>query len=322
MKVLILVLALISLSFADDNNFFGPIDGIAERMGAGSRELAKGNAAVADSAAFAAAYWNPGMLAFKRDLSVMLNADYRTLNGAGGSFGIDGAAGNRMGIGMAILFREAADVIFEDEDGNKIGRASPLFIVGYTGLGYRVSKKDGLGVSLSIAHDRLSLSKELNFATEYQSPLSFDLGWFRFWNEKWQSGLQIRNLGFNSKLSACWRKNPSRDNSYPSIETLRPKTFEAGLTHRNLLLNKPASVSLSILSYQEADTLFVFDPDWHVFKGRFGFEWRVISNGDLRLGINGKDPAVGWGHAINIGDKTLMLDYALNPLSLSLRMKF
>ncbi|MDR2732029.1 MAG: hypothetical protein LBB36_02305 [Fibromonadaceae bacterium] len=318
-----LIMLLCVLVFAEKQASLENMDAFAERMGATSRELAKGNAAVADTAAFSATYWNPGMLAFKRDLAIALHAENRSPDRAGGSFGIESGAGNRMGIGMAILFRGGEDIVYTDGY-NEIGYASPLYVFGYAGLGYRLNKTDGIGISLSTAYDRFNMSKELGGKTkEYQSPLSFDLGWFRYWDAKWQSGLQIRNLGFNSKLSVAWYRDDDA--------VLRPKTFELGVTHRNLLLNKPASVSLSLLSYQVADTLFVFDPDWHIFKGRFGFEWRVIPNGDLRLGIDGKNPSWGWGYGFGIGSKTLFVDYAfiyeweadlLNPLSFTLRMKF
>ena len=331
MPLLLIIILLLSFSFAKEEYVFGSLDASPERMGAGSRELAKGNAAVADTGTFIATYWNPGMLAFKRNLSVATHLDKRSLGRTGGAFGIDAGVGNRMGIGAAFLFRTNEDIIFTDEESNVLGTASPFLMIGYAGLGYRLNKADAVGVSLSMIYDRMNFSKDFGLVEEYQSPLSFDLGWFRFWNEKWQSGLQIRNLGFNSKLSAAWQRNPSRDNSLQSANALRPKTFEAGVTHRNLLFGKPASVSLSLLSYQEADTLFVFDPDLHVFRGRFGFEWRGVTNGDLRLGVDGKNPSVGWGYAFNIGGKTLFVDYALiyeweadllNPLSLALRMKF
>ena len=331
-KILVILFIIgVKAIFAEKQASLGSMDAFAERMGIGSRELARGNAAVSDTGAFAAAYWNPGMLAFKRDLSMALHVENRSLDRAGGSFGIESGAGNRMGIGAAILFRGDTDFLLIDEDDNDRGYAAPFFMLGYAGLGYRFSKIDGFGISLSIAYDRLGLGDEWGVVNEYQSPLSFDLGWFRFWNAKWQSGLQIRNLGFNSRLSASWSRSSSRDNSLPVSNVLRPKTFEIGLTHRNSLLNKPASVSLSILSYQVADTLFVFDPDWHIFKGRFGFEWRAIANGDLRFGIDGKNPSIGWGYAFNIGSQTIIIDYAfiyeweadlLNPLSLTLRMKF
>ena len=244
-SILIILIILIQLVFAEG----------------GSKELAKGTAVVADSSAFSAVYWNSGMLAFKRDLTMALNVEKHKLSRTGGSFGIESGVGNRMGIGGAVLF-------IDD------------FILYYAGLGYRLSKADGIGVSLSVSYDMVD---------EYQDHLAFDLGWFRFWSEKWQSGLQIRNLGFNS----------------------RDKSFEVGITHRNLLLSKPASVSLSVASNQDIDT----------FKGKFGFEWRAVTNGDLRFGIDGKDPSIGWGYDFNIREKIISIDYAY-PFSFAIRMKF
>ena len=152
---------MLSISFAAEQKL-ASMDVAAERMGAGSRELAKGNAAVADTAVFFAAYWNPGMLAFRKDLAAALHAEDRSLDRVGGSFGIEGGAGSRMGVGTSVLFREGND----DQE-----------VLGYAGLGYRLNKANGIGISLSAVYEN-----------EYQSPLSFDLGWFKFWNEKWQSG--------------------------------------------------------------------------------------------------------------------------------------
>ncbi|GBU26258.1 hypothetical protein R83H12_02954 [Fibrobacteria bacterium R8-3-H12] len=273
MRINLIPIALIflfQLVFAQKQNNI-----VFERRVAGSKELSKGNAVVADSSAFSAVYWNPGVLAFRRDLSLAAHGEKNPnrLHKTGGSFGVENGVGNRMGIGTSLLF-------IND------------FMLGYAGLGYRLSKTDGIGTSLSVIYD---------MEDEYQSPLAFDFGWFRFWSEKWQSGLQVRNLGFNSRATA----------------------IEAGITHRNLLLSKPASVSLSVVNYQVADTthLPVFDPDLYVLKGKFGFEWRAFASGDLRLGIDGKKPAIGWGYIYNLDDKIVLIDYAW-PLSLTARIKF
>jgi len=227
----------------------------------GSKEQAKGTAVVADSSAFSVAYWNPGMLAFKRDLSIALNAEKHHLGRPDGSFGIEDGVGNRMGVGGAVLFISDS-------------------ILYYAGLGYRFSKADGIGVSLSVSYDMI---------IEYQTPVALDLGWFRFWSEKWQSGLQVRNLGSDS----------------------RAKAAEAGLTHRNLLLSRPASVSLSVVGSKDEE---------YTLKSKFGFEWMAVANGDLRFGINGKKPVVGWGYDFNIKDKIISIDYA-SPLSVSVRCR-
>jgi hypothetical protein len=177
-----------------------------------------------------------------------------------------------MGIGAAAFFTRGEDTLFIIDETDSITKRADISVRGYAGLSYRLNKANGIGVSLS---------------AESQSPLSFDLGWFRFWNEKWQSGALVRNLGADDS---------------------RNEIFEAGVIHRNLLLGKPVSASLMLLGRSAV-------------KGRFGFEWEAIKNGDLRFGLDEKSPNAGIGYAFQICDKTLFADYAI-PLSLTLRMKF
>jgi hypothetical protein len=254
--IFLIIALLFSISFAD------------------SRALARGNAMIADTSASFATYQNSGMLAFKKDLSFALHAKHHNSRGIGGSFGIENGIGNRMGIGAAAMLERGEDTLFISET-DSITKRADISVRGYAGLSYRLNKADGIGVSLS---------------TESQSPLSFDLGWFRFWNSKWQSGAQVRNLGSDDS---------------------RGEILEAGLIHRNLLLGKPVSSSLMISG----------SLDKSVLKGRVGFEWEAIKNGDLRFGLDEKSPSVGVGYAFNIGNKTLFADYAI-PLSITLRMKF
>ncbi|GHV13890.1 hypothetical protein AGMMS49938_09120 [Fibrobacterales bacterium] len=276
------------------------MDNATELVGAGAREIAMGKAAGSDTSAFVAVFWNPAMLAFKNDLAVSLNGKIDDPLGSAdkfGAFGIDWGFGGRLSVGFAALYRENEKENTEDD------------ILGYAGLGYRLNRLNGIGVSLSI------------LSNKYQSPLSFDLGWYRYWNAKWQSSLQVRNLGFNSRLSAAWQRNSSGDISQSAELYLRPKTFELGITHRNFLLRKPASVSLALVSYQTADTLFVFDPDWHIFKGHAGFEWAVWHELNLRCGLDGKEISAGAGYNFSVGEKTLSVDFAY-PFSLGLRARF
>jgi hypothetical protein len=177
-----------------------------------------------------------------------------------------------MGIGAVAFLKRGEDTLFIIDETDSITKHADISIRGYAGLSYRINKSNGIGVSLS---------------AERQGPLSFDLGWFRFWNEKWQSGLQVRNLGSDDS---------------------RTEIFEAGVTHRNLLLSKPVSASLMLSGRSSV-------------KGGFGLEWEAVKNTDLRFGLDEKSPNAGIGYAFHICDKTLFADYAI-PLSFTLRMKF
>ena len=77
----------------------GGFDGFVERMGAGTREMGRGNTGTADTASQPGAYWNPAILGFRENLNYTLNADKRDLDRMGGSAGIESKVGNRMGVG-------------------------------------------------------------------------------------------------------------------------------------------------------------------------------------------------------------------------------
>ena len=81
----------------------GGFDGFVERMGAGVRELGRGNTGSADTASMPAAYWNPALLGFRENLGVTINFEKRDLDRLGGSLGVEGKVGKRMGVGLAVL---------------------------------------------------------------------------------------------------------------------------------------------------------------------------------------------------------------------------
>ena len=62
----------------------GGFDGFVERMGAGTREMGRGNTGSADTASMPGAYWNPAILGFRENLTYTLNADKRDLDRMGG----------------------------------------------------------------------------------------------------------------------------------------------------------------------------------------------------------------------------------------------
>ena len=322
-------------SFADKKAMLGSFDGFVERMGAGTRELGRGNTGTADTAAQPAAFWNPAILGFRTELSYSLHAEKRDLDRTGGSLGIENRVGSRMGIGAAVLYR--GDVAFDviNEDDEKVGTASPYFTMAYVGLGYRISRKDAIGLSFSMSYDNLGVSgyyDDVDLVDGYQSPVTFNLGWIRQWDEKWSTSVVIRNLSFSRNLSATWTKNPSQDNSVASTEGVRPKVLQIGLGYRSTIYGMPVSSWMEAIDYQIADTLLAFDPDLHVWTGRVGVEWEAIPNGTLRVGMDDADYMIGVGYRFEIRvSKTRLpfdVSYALlyesevglwNPLSFGIK---
>jgi hypothetical protein len=337
-KVLLVGLLLASSAFAgvvDKKAALGGFDGFVERMGAGTRELGRGNTGSADTASMPAAYWNPAILGFRENFNYTLNAERRDLDRMGGSLGLETPVGKRMGVGFAMLYRGdlAFDVI--DEDDQTLGTASPFFSMLYLGFAYRATRQDAFGLSLSMSYDNMDVAEyydNVELVDGYTSPVTINLSWLRQWNRKWSSSVVIRNISFSKNLSARWSKNTSTDNSVVSTEGVRPKVLQVGLGYRSNVMGKPVYAWMEAIDYQVADTLLVFDPQLHVWTGRVGFECEVIPDGTVRIGMDDLDAMLGLGYKfrIRIGKKKYLFDvnYALtyesradlwNPLSFGLR---
>lgn len=313
----------------------GSFDGFVERMGAGTREMGRGNTGTADTASMPGAYWNPAILGFRENLNYTLNADKRDLDRMGGNLGLEGKVGKRMGIGFAMLYRGDLDFDVINDDDETIGTATPLFTMMYLGFSYRATRRDALGFSLSMSYDNLDISEHMEgyeIVDDYRSPVTINLGWLRQWNANWSTSVVIRNLSFSKNLSAKWSRNTSSDNSLPSTEGVRPKVLQIGIGYRSHIMGKPVSAWMEAIDYQVADTLLAFDPQLHVWTGRVGFECEILEGGTIRLGMDDLNYTVGLGYKFNvrIGKKKYLFDvnYALlyetdaglwNPLSFGLR---
>ncbi|MBO7412118.1 MAG: hypothetical protein J6U20_00420 [Fibrobacter sp.] len=333
---LVLALAAASQVYAIERKAaLGGFDGFVERMGAGTREMGRGNTGSADTASMPGAYWNPGILGFRQNTNYTLNADKRDLDRMGGNAGIETKVGNRMGVGFAMLYRGdlAFDVVNEDDE--TVGTATPYFTMMYLGFAYRATRQDAIGLSLSMSYDNLDISEHIEgyeVVDDYRSPVTINLGWLRQWNDKWSTSVVIRNLSFSENLSAKWDRNTSTDNSLPSTEGVRPKVLQIGLGYRSHIMGKPVYAWMEAIDYQVADTLLAFDPQLHVWTGRVGFECDIIEGGTVRVGMDDLDFTFGLGYKFNvrIGKKKYLFDanYALlyeseaglwNPLSFGLR---
>ena len=293
----------------------GGFDGFVERMGAGVRELGRGNMGTADIETMPAAYWNPALLGFRKNLGFSLNFEKRDLDRVGGSLGIEGKVGKRMGVGFAVLYRGDADFKVIDNDDQTLGSAEPFFSMFYLGFAYRATRQNSFGFSLSMSYDNLDIAQYYDGVEDaFRSPVTINLSWFRQWNNKWSSSVVIRNLSFSRNLSAKWTKNPSKDNSLASTEGVRPKVLQIGLGYRSKIMGKPVYAWMEALDYQVADTLLAFDPQLHVWTGRVGFECEVIPNGTVRAGMDDLDWMFGMGYKfdIHIGRKKfpIEVDYA------------
>ena len=173
----VLVLMLTGAAFAGKKATLGSFDGFVERMGAGTRELGRGNTGSADTASMPAAYWNPAILGFREHLSYNLNAEKRDLDRMGGSLGLEGPVGRRMGIGFAMLYRGDLNFDVINEDDETMGTATPYFTMMYLGLAYRATRRDAFGLSFSMSYDNMDISEYYEGVAEvvddYRSPVTF-----------------------------------------------------------------------------------------------------------------------------------------------------
>ena len=142
----------------DKKAALGGYDGFVERMGAGTRELGRGNTGSADTSAMPGAYWNPAILGFRQNFNYTLNAERRSLDRTGGSLGLETSVGNRMGIGFAMLYRGDIDFEVIDEDAQTLGSATPFFSMMYLGWLRQWNEK----WSSSVVIRNISFSKNLS----------------------------------------------------------------------------------------------------------------------------------------------------------------
>ena len=313
----------------------GSFDGFVERMGAGTREMGRGNTGSADTASMPGAYWNPAILGFRENFNYTLNADKRDLDRMGGNAGIETKIGNRMGVGFAMLYRGDLNFDVINDDDETVGTATPYFTMMYLGFAYRATRRDAFGISLSMSYDNLDISeyeKGFDVVDDYRSPVTINFGWLRQWNDNWSTSVVIRNLSFSENLSAKWDRNTSTDNTTYSTEGVRPKVLQIGLGYRSHIKGKPVYAWMEAIDYQVADTLLAFDPQLHVWTGRVGFECDIVEGGTVRVGMDDLNFTFGLGYKFNvrIGKKKYLFDvnYALlyesdaglwNPLSFGLR---
>lgn len=315
----------------------GGLEGFVERMGGGIRELGRGNTGVADDSAMPGAFWNPAFVAAShKGIPISIDGEQRNLGRAGMAFGIQSGLGSRMGVGFALLTRGVTDFEVIDEDENNLGNANPYFYMAYLSVGWRASRKDLIGLSFSKSGENFDLEDkyEMDWSDGGQSPTSYNIGWHRQWLDRWETGIVIRNLGFNSDLTARWTRSPTRDNMVASTETFRPKTLEMGALYHGNLQGQRIDLHLEILDYQLVDTLLAFDPDRHYWTARWGVEWAAFRNGKLRAGMDSRNLTLGCGYRFDLRWNRkpwpLDLDWALvyesqaglwNPISVGVRTR-
>jgi hypothetical protein len=281
-------------------------------MGGGIRELGMGNTGTASEEAMPAAYWNPAILPFNRDLNVGLGADMRSLQRNGGYAGIQGRAAANLGFGLGLLNRGDYDVKAYDADEKPIGTARPQAVGSYLGLGFKTSRSNAFGAAMQW----YSFDPDLGGGTGNVNVIGiFNLGWYKRWGNDLKTAVVVRNLGINADLNADFDQTTlGNDEAAQGFERTStdflPKTLVAAVYYTAHAYGKTVDLAAEVLDYQLKPVLYALDAQFHVQALRLGADWRVTDRIDARLGMDQGNLTAGFGYAWMWGKRRLAFDYA------------
>lgn len=320
----------------------GGYAGFVQRMGPGGAELSRGNTGVADPSALPAAYWNPAAASTLRAASLSVAGEWRSLDRQGGSLGGALPIGSRALFAYAMLWRGDSEVKWIDEEDRDVGTLSPSWSTHYIGLGWRLTRTSGIGIT---GQWRL-WSSDIE-GESWSSPVSLGLSWYKEWNRRFSTGVVLRDLGIASGGIARFRQEtPGADGG--SSEDFYPRTLVVGSRYTTALAGFPFRMLLDVVDLQLSDRSLAGWSD-HELQGRVGVEWEPLQQGRLRAGWDDGNWSVGLGWVIDAAQVaswrgespssrekkgrtwSLELDYQLlwerhstffNPLGFSLRWLF
>ena len=338
-RIGLLVLTLLPVaSFAANGEVLGGHEGWLDRMGAGVRELGRGNTGTALEGASPAAFWNPALLPFMRKAEAAMGADVRSQDRNGGFLSLQGRVASNLGLGAAIVNRGDYNVQAYDENEKDIGYARPQSFATYFGMGMRTSRRNAFGASLLVYSSSLDLQEGVG---EVDFVGGVNLGWYRrydslnaanlvpvswsrlrrfanFFSGSFSSAIVVRNLGLNSRLSAEFEQSVSTGEVDPvfgfgsTAEDFFPKTLVVAGEWRKTMWDRGFTLSGEIMDYQLKSSLFTPNPAFHKQAVRLGLECDVAERTQLRIGLDRLNPTIGFGYGYRVNRRRLIqFDYAL-----------
>jgi hypothetical protein len=299
---------------AADKEILGSHEGWLDRMGAGVRELGRGNTGTALADAAPAAYWNPALLPFYRHTQLGMGAEVRSLGRNGGYLSAQGPAASNLGLGLAVVNRGDLGVTAYDENEKPIGTARPQAFATWFGAGMRTSRRNAFGAALQVyasTQDAIEGVGDVNFVG------GVNLGWYRRLSDSLSVAVVVRNLGLNGRLSAEFEQVVSGDDGLNAgysrtAHDFFPKTLVVAGEWRKRLWNRNWAFAGEALDYQLKDALFTANPAFHSQALRLGAECEVAERAFLRAGLDRLNPTIGLGYAYRWSRaRTITFDYAL-----------
>lgn len=323
------ILAAAGAALATSPEVLGGHEGWLDRMGGGIHELGMGNTGTASEEAMPAAYWNPAILPFNREVMTGVGADVRSLDRNGGFAGLQGRAAANMGLGIAILNRGDFNVPVYDADEKPLGTARPQSFASYVGMGVRTSRSNAFGAALQWYSSNLDIS---GGAGNVNVIGLVNLGWFKRWNDRLKTAVVVRNLGLNSDLSATFDQTTLSGDETAGFEHTStdffPKTLVGAAFYTVQAWNRSFDLAAEILDYQLKDALYALDANFHAQGLRLGVDCHWNEAMSLRAGFDQGNLTLGFGYVLPWGRRRLMFDYALvmergwltvNPYAVGLR---
>ena len=342
--------------FAASQEVLGGHEGWLDRMGAGVRELGRGNTGTALSDAAPAAYWNPALLPFYRKTYGAMGGEVRSLDRTGGYLSLQGPVANNLGLGVGLVNRGDLGIRAYDENENPVGTARPQAWATYFGAGMRTSRRNAFGATLQVYASTLDVS---NGVGDVHFVGGVNLGWYRRYDSlslaslvpdalprlqriadmfsgAFSTAVVVRNLGINQNLSADFDQTVTGEDvgfgSASSSADFFPKTIVLAGEWRRRLYDRNVAFAAELLDYQLKNTLFTADPAAHTQALRLGAEAEVAEKTYLRAGLDRLNPTFGLGYTYRWSRaRTITFDYALilergattfNPYAVGLKTSF
>ncbi len=301
------------MALASNERMLGSYPGVLDRMGAGIAELGQGNAVSSRLDITPASYWNPAILGFLGKKPVLsMGADMRSLNRNGGYASIEWKVAPNMGCGLSLVNR--GDYNFEayDENEELLGTARPQDLGFYLGMGIKTSRRNSLGASLQW----FQANRDIGGVGDINTIGIWNVSWFRKWNNNWQSGLVIRNLGMNKRLSASYEYRSFIGGNAAQLdgtaEDFFPKTMVASVRYTTKLAERELSLAFEFLDFQLDPEFFDMDADHHAQGIRLGAEYQFKSDMQLRAGFDRGNISFGFGYLLPyFKRKKISFDYAV-----------
>jgi hypothetical protein len=316
-------------AYATSEEVLGAHEGWLDRMGAGIRELGRGNTGSLLEDGSAASYWNPALLGLSRRTQVAVGAETRAAERIGGFASIQGRAAGQLGLGLSVVHRGDYEVKAYDADERAIGTARPQSIASFVGLGLRTSRQQAFGLSLGWYSQYLDVGEGVGDV----NVIGFvNLGWYRRLGDRWRVGAVVRNLGLAPELNAGFEQVTLGDETVGGFERTSedfwPKTLIVAGSFNDTLAGRPYEVSVELIDYQLKPVLYALDANFHAQRLRLGAEYEAWPGLEVRMGSDGMNLSAGFGYTFKWRKRPLRFDYALtiernvftiNPLAVSLR---